>query len=110
MQDDRRNGNGAGNGGDSIYADAGPDEPTVVIAPDEFLYGAIGRLSGGLRGAADRGDGFRAMVAEGRAELVLEELDADLSEIEMLAGGARRGVARLKAHLKMLAALAPLKP
>lgn len=109
MTHDRRRGNGGtGDGGDqgeAIDDDSGPDEPTVVIAPDEFLIGALGRLAGGLRGTADRSDGLREMVTEAAADpvlltLLLDELDEGLRDLEMLAGGGRRGVARLRAYLK----------
>jgi hypothetical protein len=112
------NGNGGGsNGGgqdssERIDEDGGPEESTVVITPDEFLIGALDRLSRGLRGAADRGDGLRAMVEEAASEprvliLCIREFVDDMTELEMLAGGARRGGVRLEAFLRAKLGLQP---
>lgn len=116
MQNERRSGNGTGGGGDSGEDDgdgvSGPNDATVVVTPDEFLYGAIGRLSGGLRGAADRCERFRKMVEQASSEpalqvIVLEELEAELAEVGMLAAGAQRGGARLRAFVMAKIGLPP---
>src|SRR5579872_3839160 len=107
MQDDHSgNGNGGGGSGggrdsDAVDDDASPDDATVVITPDEFLIGALERLSAGMRGAADRGDGIRKMVAEASAEprlliLLIREFVEDMREVEVIAGGAGRAGVRLE--------------
>lgn len=117
MSDERngnRNGGDPRGGGDAdeVDLDASPDDATVVITPDEFLVGALERLSRGLRGAADRGDGIRKMVAEAAAEprlliLLIKEFVEDMREVELLAGGAQRGGIRLEAFLRAKLGLKP---
>lgn len=104
MSNENGNGNGSGGLRDSDELDAGPDDPTVVIAPDEFLVGALERLSRGMRGAADRCDGIREMVPQAAARpgllrLLIDEFIEDVREVEILAGGAARGGGRLRDYL-----------
>lgn len=99
---DERSGNGSGGspgiGGDPADAFAGSDDETVVIVSDEYTRRAIGKLDGGLRGAADRCRRFVALGGEAGSEAealtVLEELTEALAELELNVAGAKRAVGR----------------
>lgn len=125
MNDERRNGNGGGGGRsgggrdqDAVDFESSAHEPTVVIVSDEYTRRAIGKLDGGLRGAADRCSQFVALGSEASSEpealVVLEELEGRLAELELNVAGAKRAVGRHRreraAKLAALAAKAAAEP
>lgn len=102
--DNANSGNGhgrrRGDRGDpeAVDFDSGANEPTVVIVSDEYTRRAIGKLDGGLRGAADRCGRFVELGSEAGSEheaiAVLGELGNDLEELEINVAGAKRAVRR----------------
>lgn len=90
-------GSGSGNGRGRSDADdfAEPEEPTGVISSERFVLDIIGRLAGGLRRAADRCDEFGSLVEEVGPEVALADLFEEMTDLEIIVSGSRRGVRRL---------------
>lgn len=105
MSNDRNNGNGsggrAGDGGDSVDGFAGHDDATVVIVTDRYTRESIERLGRALRRAAERCDRLGELGNEAAHEdvvdIVLLEIEEDMTEVQTHAAGSVRAIRRFRA-------------
>lgn len=108
MPHERSNGNGrdgGGGGDDDVDGYGAPDDPTVVIVPEEYVLGVLGRLARGMRNAAARLERFREALADPDAdpalqEMILDELQEELEHNQGYTEASLHGVERLRRFVR----------
>lgn len=84
---------------DGAFDGEADEDRTVVLVAEDFVVGAVRRLGSSLQRAGLGCDGAAELLRSGAGVAAIDDIDADLEDVERMIAGARRALARVRRGL-----------